>query len=72
VPACGGEPIAAMMSNQFMDLTDLLSWAEAPWDFWYPPDMRNMLMTGMAPIPSGPPTAVLATTDAQDAVSIAV
>ena len=40
--------------NNFLSLPQLVAWAAAPWDFWYPPTQRNLMMSGLrSPAASG-------------------
>src|SRR5271166_3962972 len=33
-----GNIATAMVANNYLSLEDLVAWAQAPWDFWYPPN----------------------------------
>ena len=39
---------AQMYSTQFLSLPQLVEWAQAPWDFWYPPAVSNLIMSELA------------------------
>lgn len=38
---------AIMYSVNFFTLSQLLQWAAAPWDFWYPPTAQNLLFSAV-------------------------
>lgn len=44
----GSNLAAAMYSTAYMSLAQLLAWAQAPWDFWYPPTVGNLIFSGLA------------------------
>ena len=41
-----------MYSTQFLSLPQMVKSAQAPWDFWYPPAVSNLIMAELAK-PSG-------------------
>lgn len=43
----GGYIHAVMYSVGFVPLPQLVAWAKAPWDFWYPPRRENLMFSGL-------------------------
>ncbi len=43
-----GNFAAGVVLRTLSTLPQLLKWAAAPWDFWYPPTARNLLFSGIA------------------------
>jgi len=38
---------AAMYSTSYLTLPQLITWAQAPWDFWYPQSVRNTIISSL-------------------------
>lgn len=48
-----GSIAATMFSATPLSMPQLLAWAKAPWDFWYPPTLANLLTASLAKLASG-------------------
>ena len=73
IPSAGFQmdgALAAIMysANNFLSLPQLLNWAQSPWDFWYPPTLRNLISQSLKGGPSG---AVLSLAAAQGSYALA-
>ena len=50
---------AAMFAPSYMSISQLLQWAQSPWDFWYPPTVNDYIFAETVGT-SGPPPTFLA------------
>lgn len=56
-----GRLAAVAYTNAYLSLPQLLQWAAAPWDFWYPPTLASLVLAtgaGAAPPPAARQYAV--------------
>jgi len=49
-----GQIAAVMASAQFMSVPQLLQWAQAPWDFWYPRTFDGIFLSGLKKVVAAP------------------
>lgn len=45
-----GKIAAVAYLNGYMAMPQLIQWAAAPWDFWYPPTQRQLVMSTVGPV----------------------